>query len=90
MLKSLIDSNTHCVNIGALSVALACVLMGAVLLATGRQHIGVVGAILISHVPVMVVEGLATGSAVTFLHKVRPELLESPVVGGRREETPLE
>ena len=62
---------------GAVSVLLSCVLLGGTLFAVGKGFLAVVWAVLAAHVPVMVIEGLATGSAVAFLHKVRPELLES-------------
>ena len=60
---------------GALAIAFSVVLLGVVLLAAGEHFLPVVEAAALAHVPVMVVEGLVTGSAVLFLRKVRPELL---------------
>ena len=75
---------------GVVSVFLSCVLLGITLFATGREFAAVVWAVLIGHVPVMLVEGFATGSTVAFLHKVRPELLESRPARPDREEVSLE
>jgi cobalt/nickel transport system permease protein len=66
---------------GALAVALSVVLLGAVLLAAGEHFLPVVQLALVAHVPVMVVEGLVTASAVLFVRKVRPELLAGAARG---------
>jgi len=61
---------------GVVSVLLSCILLGITLLATGREFAAVVWAVFLGHIPVMVVEGFATGSTVAFVFKVRPELLD--------------
>jgi cobalt/nickel transport system permease protein len=64
---------------GAFGVVFSCVMIGLTLLACGREFIGPVGALVVGHVPVLVIEGFVTGSAVSFLYKVRPEFLASPL-----------
>ena len=66
---------------GAVSIALACLLWAACLRAVGREFSVVVMLGLGAHVPVMVIEGFLTASAVTFLRRVRPELLMAPLLG---------
>ncbi|MBM4153717.1 MAG: cobalt transporter CbiM [Lentisphaerae bacterium] len=61
---------------GALSVALAGVLLTLALALGGRGFLGVAGALLAAHVPVMVADGLVTGFCVLLLHKVRPSALD--------------
>ena len=60
---------------GALAVALGCGLLGLFLLASGTAFGAVAAMVLVAHLPVMIIEGLVTGSTVSFLRRVRPELL---------------
>ncbi|HIJ64325.1 MAG TPA: cobalt transporter CbiM [Candidatus Hydrogenedentes bacterium] len=69
---------------GATGIMLSCMIAGAALFLSGREFLGAVGAIVIGHVPVMLIEGFVTGSAVAFVHNVRPELLEAPLAGAHR------
>lgn len=62
---------------GALAIAFTGALVGVTLVSAGRSFLPVVYALIIAHLPVMVIEGLLTASVVTFLKKVRPELLEA-------------
>ena len=64
---------------GALSVLLAGLLWSLCLLTTGEEFAGAVAIGLVAHVPVMLIEGVLTATAVMFLRKVRPELLEAPI-----------
>ncbi len=73
---------------GALSVVLATVVAGITLYATGREFLAAAGAILVGHIPVVVIEGFVTGSAVAFVHKVRPELLACPLPTSPPKEHP--
>ena len=57
------------VGIGALLVAVA-------LISTGKSFLGVAKLILFAHIPVMLIEGIITAFCVTFLKKVKPEVLE--------------
>jgi len=60
---------------GASGILLGCVAVGVSLFLTGREFTTVIEAVAVAHVPVMITEGVITGSIVTFLHKVCPELL---------------
>ena len=68
---------------GATAVALSCVLLAATLYLSDAEFVGAVGVLLAGHVPVAVIEGFVTAFAVTFLQKVRPELLQAPRRAGR-------
>lgn len=60
---------------GALSVAGAGLLTAASLAWTDQGFVGAARLLFLAHVPVMVVEGIVTALAVSFLSRVRPELL---------------
>jgi cobalt/nickel transport system permease protein len=60
---------------GVLGVAFAAVVAGLWLLTAGEAYLGVIGVILAAHLPIMVVEGLVTGSVLSFVVSVRPALL---------------
>ena len=60
---------------GALAIFLSGVILAAVLITTGSEFRSVAGAVLLAHIPIMVVEGIVTGGAVGFLRRVRPEAL---------------
>jgi ABC-type Co2+ transport system permease subunit len=38
------------------------------------------GGLVVAHLPMVVIEGLVTAQVAVFLRKVRPELLEAPVL----------
>jgi len=63
---------------GSLAVLFGAVLLAAVLAAVGKEFERLAQAVLLAHIPVAIVEGLVTSSAVLFLRKVRPELLDAP------------
>ena len=65
---------------GAFAFAFAAVLHAAAYLAAGREFQGLAAGVLTAHLVVAVVEGLVTGSVVAFVRKVRPELLQAPLV----------
>lgn len=65
---------------GALAIALASILTAATFLATGRDFVATAIALLVAHIPLLFLEGLVTGSAVSFLQRVRPEVLRQPAV----------
>lgn len=58
---------------GVLGIAFSCVLLALTLLTAGREFFALSGAVLLAHIPLMILEGIVTGSAVAFLRKVRPE-----------------
>ena len=51
--------------------------VGGALALTGSEFIATAGLVFISHVPVMLLEGVITAIIVGFLCKVKPELLPS-------------
>lgn len=61
---------------GVFATLLSAALTSLSLLASGGQFMPIVYGVLLAHVPVMIVEGLVTGTAVEFLRQVRPELLD--------------
>jgi cobalt/nickel transport system permease protein len=63
---------------GSLAIVFGATLLAAVLAAAGQQFEKVAQIVLVAHLPLAVVEGLVTASAVLFLRKVRPELLDAP------------
>jgi cobalt/nickel transport system permease protein len=60
------------VGLGALFVAIA-------LVTTGESFLNVAKILVVSHLPVMVIEGIVTAFCVVFLKKVKPEILEEVV-----------
>jgi len=65
---------------GALSIALSATFLGGCLLTKGREFVPFIALELGAHAWVMIIEGFVTMSAVTFLRKVRPELLSAPIL----------
>jgi len=65
---------------GALSIVLTGLIAAAALATRGEAFSLIAKGILLAHIPIMAIEGLVTGQAVVFLRKVRPELLEAPVL----------
>lgn len=61
---------------GACSVLLAAVLVGACLILTAQPLEKPAYTMVVFHIPVMVVEGILTAAVVSFLRKVKPEMLE--------------
>lgn len=62
--------------IAATSVFLSGALMGAFLYSAGDEFRAVIGVILTAHIPVSLIEGAAAAFIVSFLQKVKPEMLE--------------
>ena len=60
---------------GFLAMCLSAVLTAGALALSGDAFLGVAKVILLAHLPIMVVEGIITGFAYTFLAKVKPEAL---------------
>ena len=58
---------------GALAIALSCLMLSLTLLTAGREFLLLGQGVVLAHVPLMILEGIVTGSAVSFLRKVRPE-----------------
>ncbi len=65
---------------GALGVLLASMLTAGALFAAGQEYGLLAGFVMAFHVPLAAVEALVTAGAIVFLRKVRPELLETPLL----------
>jgi len=68
---------------GGVAVLLVAVFTAVVLIASGEQFFGVAIALVVAHIPVMIIEAVVTGSVVAFLVKVKPELIGS--LGGEEK-----
>ena len=68
---------------GALALLLGAILNAAALVLAGREFHLLAGAALSAHLVALPLEGLVTAAAVVFLRKVRPELLEAPLLAAR-------
>jgi cobalt/nickel transport system permease protein len=60
---------------GACGISLSALMVAGTLFLCGREFIGVATAVLAANAPVMMVEGLVTGSVIAFLWRVQPEIL---------------
>jgi cobalt/nickel transport system permease protein len=60
---------------GFLAVLCSGLLVAAALIFTEKNFWQVAGIIIATHIPVMIIEGIVTAICVTFLRKVRPEML---------------
>jgi cobalt/nickel transport system permease protein len=69
---------------GALAVALAALILALLLFTGGEDFLGIAKIALAAHIPVMAVEALITGVSISFLAKVKPELLDRPFTSGSR------
>lgn len=61
---------------GVLGVGGGSLLIAVSLVSTGEEFLNVAKLLLLSHIPVMVIEGIITAFCVIFLKKVKPEVLE--------------
>jgi cobalt/nickel transport system permease protein len=71
---------------GALAVLLGAALEAAALIGLGAGFESFGPLVFAAHLPTTVVEGLVTGSVVVLLRKVRPELLEAPLLPATQAE----
>jgi cobalt/nickel transport system permease protein len=73
--------NTSVIAVAGFLAGMTGILLGALLIAgtlvmTGESFMNVATVIIITHVPVMIIEGIITAFGVLFLKKVKPEILE--------------
>ncbi|PIW34218.1 MAG: cobalamin biosynthesis protein CbiM [bacterium (Candidatus Ratteibacteria) CG15_BIG_FIL_POST_REV_8_21_14_020_41_12] len=61
---------------GASGVFLGTLILTALLVTTGSEFIGVAKYAALAHLPIMIIEAIITGFVVSFLMKVKPEILE--------------
>ena len=62
---------------GSLSVLFAGLLVGFSLYLTGEEFLPAARLIVAAHIPVMIIEGFFTTACVSFIIKVKPEMLEN-------------
>jgi cobalt/nickel transport system permease protein len=62
--------------LGGLGIVFSGVMVAGTLLLCGREFLGVATAILLGHIPVVVVESAVTGAAIAFLLRVQPGMLQ--------------
>ena len=65
---------------GGIAILLGAFLGAGALWAAGEEFRIFSKLVVLGHLPIVVVEGLVTGSVVVLLRKVRPELLEAPLL----------
>lgn len=65
---------------GALAILLGAVLLAGVLWGAGKQLSVLAVAVLLAHLPLAILEALVTASAIVFVRKVRPDLLDVPLL----------
>jgi cobalt/nickel transport system permease protein len=62
---------------GGLGVTLAGIILAGLLFSSGEDFLGVAKIALIAHLPVIFIEAAVCGFTVSFLYKVKPELLKT-------------
>ncbi len=67
--------------VGILSVAITIFMVAISLLATHESFWSLVQLMLITHFPLMIVEGIMSGMIIMFLRQIRPEILLVPLTG---------
>ena len=65
---------------GGIAILLGALLAAGAIWAAGAEFRMFSKLVVLGHLPIVVVEGLVTGSVVVLLRKVRPELLEAPLL----------
>jgi len=77
----MVGSNSHSLNViggfiaGAGAVAGAGVLVAVSLYLSDQAFMGAAKAVLLAHIPIMIIEGIITAVAISFMKRARPELL---------------
>ncbi len=64
---------------GVLGVTLGCLMFSLTLWSSDQGLLKLAGATLAYHLPIALIEGLITGTALGFLRQVRPDILSAPV-----------
>lgn len=73
---------------GALSIALTALMVAAELALSGEAFIPAAQLVVLSHIPVMVIEGLLCAAAVTLIRGARPDLLGMTGTHGPKKAPP--
>jgi cobalt/nickel transport system permease protein len=61
---------------GVAGIAFGTLLIAFALISTGESFTNVATVIAVTHLPIMVIEGVITAFCLAFLKKVKPEILE--------------
>ena len=61
--------------IGGVSVLLTCFLFALTLFLNGKEFVGIIGAVLLGHIPVVIIDASVTGAALSFLCRIKPEMI---------------
>ena len=67
---------------GSFGIAVSGLMVAGTLFLCGNEFLGAATAILAGHVPVVIIESVVTGSAVAFLLRVQPDILQHERPGG--------
>jgi len=62
-------------SLGSFAIALSGVMIALTLYLSSKDFLGVISAILIAHIPIMIIEGVLTGAVLVFILKVCPHIL---------------
>ncbi len=60
---------------GGLAIGLSALLLVIVLISTGQEFLGLAQVAAVAHLPLILIEGILTGTIVAYIAKVKPELL---------------
>jgi cobalt/nickel transport system permease protein len=60
---------------GSLAILLSAIMVGLSLYLTGEAFLAAAKLLVVAHIPVMLIEGFITATSVTFIKKVKPEML---------------
>lgn len=66
---------------GGTGVLVSGLILSLALLTTGEQFMATAGAVLVAHIPIIIIESIVAGACAEFLMRVKPQLL----AGNRRE-----
>ena len=77
ILKRSVFANILSFACGFFSVFLSAILVGCALFFTEKNFLEIAAAVVLAHLPVMVIEGIITAFCIAFLKKVQPELFSS-------------
>lgn len=60
--------------VGALAISGSAAMIASTLYFTNQEFMPVAGAIIVAHLPIIIVEGILSGATLTFLKKVQPRI----------------
>ncbi len=81
LFRALIRKSNHLITVlagfgaGMTGIGLGALFVAIALVTTGESFLNVAKLLLVTHIPVMIIEGIITSFCVVFLKKVKPEIL---------------